>query len=421
MKKVISGILVLAFLLCLTSASAANPGTASNPLISKTYMDNTYLPNALSEAKKTSSDNLTTAFLEAKNKLASCSGAESILMRAGNISGYALTDGYERVVFSTGGGVSLRTGGSLIPLSGAVRLTVISGTVIDLSSGSTVSSGSHLTAGARYFCAENTVARYTADSDCVCLVDGYHTSYSNGYLASSQDGIAIIRQPSDATVKVGDNVSFSVDASGVGLEYRWQFKNPNSVWTFFNPANYPSSLTKSLTFTAKAEFNNYSYRCLITNAAGEQVYSDAGQITYSDSAALKINTQPVSLTTQAGGTALFSVSASGSGLTYVWQYRAPGGVWADVNSVKYPTALTSTMTFPAYAAYSGFIYRCVIKDAFGNSVISDTALFIATQTSFAIVSQPEDFSSTEGETASFRVSASGSGLSYQWQYSADGT
>jgi hypothetical protein len=61
-------------------------------------------------------------------------------------------------------------------VSGSATLTVKSGTVINISAGQEVPSGTSLIAGQRYFCAEDTAAVITATADTVCQLDGYYTT-----------------------------------------------------------------------------------------------------------------------------------------------------------------------------------------------------------------------------------------------------
>ncbi len=73
-----------------------------------------------------------------------------------------------------------------------------------------------------------------------------------------------------------------------------------------------------------------------------------------------------------GSTATISVKATGDGLTYQWEYKDPGGVWAK-SSFR-----TATMTCKLTAARDGRQYRCVITDAYDNSVTSRAAVIIVT-------------------------------------------
>ena len=76
---------------------------------------------------------------------------------------------------------------------------------------------------------------------------------------------------------------------------------------------------------------------------------------------------------------------------------------------------TDTLSFTAQTAHNGRHYRCVITDAAGNTAESDGAMLTVAE-ELKITAQPEDVTVTAGEKATFKVTASGVGLKYQWQW-----
>ena len=82
-----------------------------------------------------------------------------------------------------------------------------------------------------------------------------------------------------------------------------------------------------------------------------------------------ITKQPVSTAVKAGESATFTVAASGSGLTYQWQYSTNKGTTWNNTSNK-----TSAYKLTVKQEYNGFMYRCVVTDNSGKSVISDEAI-----------------------------------------------
>ena len=131
-----------------------------------------------------------------------------------------------------------------------------------------------------------------------------------------------------------------------------------------------------------------------------------------EAAGLAITTQPKSYSGAEGSNATFTVAASGSGLTYQWQYKlANSTTWTDSPAAS---AKTASLTVEATTARNGNQYRCIVKDGSGNSVTSEAATL--TVSTLTITSQPKSYSGAEGSNATFTVAASGSGLTYQWQY-----
>lgn len=146
------------------------------------------------------------------------------------------------------------------------------------------------------------------------------------------------------------------------------------------------------------------------NAADQSQQSDAPE-------GLIIDAQPESVSVADGGTATFTVKASGTGtLKYQWQALI-GGTWT---SFADGGAKTDTLSFKARADLNGRQYRCVVTDSKG-SVNSDIATLTVTGDGPAIAQQPTDVSVAAGGTVTFTVKANGNGtLKYQWQAMVNG-
>ena len=126
-----------------------------------------------------------------------------------------------------------------------------------------------------------------------------------------------------------------------------------------------------------------------------------------------ITGQPQDVTTEAGKTAVFTVSATGVGLTYQWQQQN-GDTWVDL-----PGETGTTLTVSATTANSGSVYRCQVTSGYGTKAVSQSAA-LTVDGAPAITGQPESVIVTEGEDASFTVESTGTGLKYQWQVHRNG-
>ena len=220
---------------------------------------------------------------------------------------------------------------------------------------------------------------------------------------------AITTQPAAKTVAEGKSAVFTVAAVGTGLTYQWQYsKDGGTTWY-----NKSGATETSYTVTAKTSYDGFLYRCKVKNSAGT-VYSNSAKLTVT-AANPVITTQPANQTAAAGATVTFKVAATGTGLTYQWQYSKDGGsTWYNKSG-----ATSDSCSVTAKAAYSGFLYRCKVKNA-GGIVYSNSAKLTVTASKPVITTQPAAKTVSSGETATFTVSASGTGLTYQWQYSKDG-
>ena len=131
---------------------------------------------------------------------------------------------------------------------------------------------------------------------------------------------------------------------------------------------------------------------------------------------LQIIEEPQNVSVEVGKKATFHVEAVGSNLTYQWQYSLDKGKTWKNNTVA--GCRTDTMLMEATKKRNGYRYRCIITDNKGNSVISN-AVTLTVQEAIQITKQPTDQKVKEGTNAIFSVTAVGTNLSYQWQYSTN--
>ena len=84
-----------------------------------------------------------------------------------------------------------------------------------------------------------------------------------------------------------------------------------------------------------------------------------------------ITSQPQDVTETLNGSATFTVTAEGDGLSYQWQYESlADGSWNDCTDSG---ARTDTLTVPVTMDVDGMSFRCIVTDAYGVSVTSDAA------------------------------------------------
>ncbi len=239
-----------------------------------------------------------------------------------------------------------------------------------------------------------------------CVITDINGSKTYSGAATLKVKTAITAQPASLSKPIGEQAKFTVTATGAGLTYQWQYSKGDGWKT----SNGTGSKTNTLTINTAAGYNNYQYRCVITDANSAKTYSNA--------ATLKVKTtitaQPNGVNAAIGETAKFTVAATGIGLKYQWQYNSGDG-WKNSGASG---ATTATLSINAKTTYNGWKYRCIITDANGATATSSVAtLKIRT----AITAQPADISAVINEAAKFTVQATGLGLTYQWQYnSGDG-
>ena len=88
-----------------------------------------------------------------------------------------------------------------------------------------------------------------------------------------------------------------------------------------------------------------------------------------------ITTQPGNATVKAGETATFTIAASGTDLTYLWQIdRNDGNGWVNIDGATAAIYTTSTVDISC----NGFKYQCVVSNSAGTDT-SNTAVLTVTE------------------------------------------
>ena len=189
--------------------------------------------------------------------------------------------------------------------------------------------------------------------------------------SSTTGTVKITSQPTDVKTSVGKIVSFKVVAEGVGLKYQWQTSSSNGAkW---GNTSLSGNNTALLSFSAPATYDGRLYRCVITDAKGNTVVSEAAKLSIGEATGdpIIINAQPKDVSVAAGSATSFIVEATGEGLTYQWQVSSSNGErWGNTSLAG---AKTNILQLVAPSNYNGRLYRCVITDKNGNTVITDSA------------------------------------------------
>src|SRR6202008_1694639 len=123
-----------------------------------------------------------------------------------------------------------------------------------------------------------------------------------------------------------------------------------------------------------------------------------------------ITSQPASQTACEGTPVSFSVSATGTGLTYQWN----NGSVNLINGGNISGANTATLTInPANISDTSSFYNVVIP---GTCAPNDTSVNVSLLINTApnITAQPVNQTACEGTPVSFSVTATGGSFAYQW-------
>lgn len=172
--------------------------------------------------------------------------------------------------------------------------------------------------------------------------------------------------------------------------------------------------------------DGYLWRCKITDANGNEIYSDPATLEVVEDDYFIITSHPSSVTVDKSGNATFSVVATGEDLSYQWQYRtSANGEWRKAaitgnttSSIAVNATYENTETGSVYNR-NGYQWRCEVTDMHGIKIYSSPAtLTVVDSIDFAIVSHPASVTTTSKKYERFTVEVEGNGLEYQWQYKA---
>lgn len=225
---------------------------------------------------------------------------------------------------------------------------------------------------------------------------------------------AITNNPINATVCENGNTSFTTSATGSGITYQWQVNTGSGFANVTNTGVYSGATAATLNITgATNSMNNYTYRCFVSGLCGPTAVSNT--VTLTVNALTVIGTQPTSTTVCAGTNAVFSIGATAGGINYQWQVNTGSGFANIANGAPYLGNQSNTLTILGTpATFNSYQYRCVVNSICGPQLTSN-AVALTVNTLPAITTAPANNTVCAGTPAVFVSSATGTGISYQWQ------
>jgi hypothetical protein len=204
-----------------------------------------------------------------------------------------------------------------------------------------------------------------------------------------------------------NQASFSVVSSTPGVSYQWQ-SAPTVGGTYTNVTTGTGGTTASYsTVPTTAVMNGMGYRCVVSTQCGTITSANA-LLTVNTAAA--ITTQPTAQAACTGTNATFNVTATGTGVSYQWQSSTTGtaGSFTNVGTNS------SSYTITGVTAATPTFYQVIVSTTTCAATVTSTVAQL-TITASVNTTNPVSTAVCVGATANFSVTATGAGLTYQWQ------
>lgn len=241
-----------------------------------------------------------------------------------------------------------------------------------------------------------------------CVVNGTcgnATSNGNATLTVTAPVLTIDAHPSDATVCQNTNVNFSVTAAG--SVFQWQI-NTGSGWNNINVAGssptYSNWTTNTLSLTGTDNPSGYQYRCLV---GCNQLASNAATLT------IIPPSDPTPTGASRCGTGTLTLSATGAiaGEVYKWYDAITGGTLLKTSVDN----TDNTYITPSISVTTNY-YVTIFRTAGGCESYPRTLVVATINTPVSITVQPPASQTfCTGNPATISVTATGTGLLYQWR------
>lgn len=283
-------------------------------------------------------------------------------------------------------------------------------------------------ANSAVFCLASTEGRNGYCYRAVVRTENCSAEFSSEACLTVEDKAVFAQQPQNATICVGETVSFAANASieagyAGSVSYQWQGSaDGGQTWLDLdNDQNFEGVTEPTLTVLFPALASDMKYRLSAATGICEATYSEAASVIVEGP--VEFAQQPDAMAICPGMGASFTASAINLGegsLHYQWQASTNGIDWADVaESANYAGTQTSTLT--VQSANNSRQFRLSAQAGSCQAVYS-AAANLAVEAPIVFTEQPASLAVCPDETASFtaKLGSGSSALSLQWQSSPNG-
>ena len=234
----------------------------------------------------------------------------------------------------------------------------------------------------------------TIQTDATLIIQTGATLTNSGTILVESGGKLEGKPIGDGTVKFAPTITTTSLPNGtVDTAYSQTLEatgDPTITWSLDSGSSLPVGLTLRSDGTISGTptvAGSSNFTVIATNDSG----TDSKELTLTiGDVAPTITTHPADQIVTEGEKAEFTVTATGTGLTYQWQQKTNGGAWteiADATDATYTIAATTL-------SMNGYQYRCVVKNS-TDTQESTAATLTVQQASVPIPPQPSQPTDTE--------------------------
>jgi hypothetical protein len=255
-----------------------------------------------------------------------------------------------------------------------------------------------------------TASTYTIPVTTLASTGSYRCVVTNtdGTATSSAATLTVVappvvtQDPSPQAVNAGQNVAFTVTATGLFLTYQWQ-KDTVDLLGQTGP---------TLSLTNVTTLNDGSYRCVVSNSAGSDTSAAATLVVDGPPSIVQ---PPQGIAVNLGAQATFTVVANGPGLSYQWQKDSGTGMADILNSTSSSHVIAITTADDAVS------YRCRVTNTRGSVTSTAAKLIVVTPPVLVAPLAPSSVALNQGKNFSASVQIAGQDqdqgpfLNYQWR------
>ena len=208
-----------------------------------------------------------------------------------------------------------------------------------------------------------------------CMVkNNAFTEYSkkaNVTVAEPVQELKIKEQPQSITGPVGASWRVTVVADNA-TSYQWQRSSDGETWSNISTSNpnYSGVKTKTIIITISKTTAGFVYRCVVKNSTSSVI---SNVISVNISQTVKISEEPKDISGRIGEER-FTHVVSNNATSYQWQRSSDGETWSNISvtNPNYIGAKNAYFTVKISKTTAGYVYRCILKNDAGDSVISRT-------------------------------------------------